>query len=175
MNETTHVVRVLASQLLAVRQPQLQQAAQAPLVPVDLRKLQNELGVNDALNLVAHTDIAQISRHAHACGTSVGLDLRFFFWRTRHLQPDRARLVLVFVHGVKTSLMSTVADQASLSKTPVECEARIRESELGPLACEWAQFTCLAPVFCKKLPKQPSKYSRNKCEQREDLIGLIVF
>lgn len=48
----------------------------APLVPVNLRKLPNELSVNDTLDLVAHTDVAQIPGHAQASIASGRLDPR---------------------------------------------------------------------------------------------------
>ncbi|MGF6699017.1 hypothetical protein OKW38_003629 [Paraburkholderia sp. MM5496-R1] len=60
MNETAQMVRVLVSKLLTVRQPQLQQTAKSPLIPIDLCEFADQFRVNDALDSAAHTPITQI-------------------------------------------------------------------------------------------------------------------
>jgi hypothetical protein len=113
MNETALMVRVLVSKLFTVRQPQLQQTAKSPLIPIDLCEFTNQFRVNDTLDSVAHTHVAQIRSDREPRLPRLFLDGLLFVRKHWHSQvppafAGRRRFFLLHCRPVDAALVRCV-------------------------------------------------------------------
>lgn len=111
-----HLRHAEGGQLRVVGQPELQQAAQAAKVAIDLRQFLDALLVQDAVHRVALTDGAQVARRAVPCRLRHRLDLRFLIGQA--VDVDRGASLaggVRFTHGAPPIAASTagLAEQDS--------------------------------------------------------------